>query len=273
MLAVATAAEAVALRRRCRRADPRHGLGRGRGDGRALDAGAEISIWRDASRELLGAVAADLGVVPRVHVKFDSGMGRLGLRDAGEVAPLIDAVAADERMELAASGPTSRPRTTTRPSCTNSSSGSARSRSRRRSATPRSRFTLRTAPRRSASPRPTSTWCAAVSRSTASIRSGATRATTDSQPALELALLRRGRQAIRAGRQRGLRADLEGPEDDVGRAGADRLRRRLAPRALESRRGARRRPEAARSSARSRWTTSPSTWAARRTCPRSTRSS
>ena len=36
-----------------------------------------------------------------MHVKHDSGMGRLGLRDAGEVAALVDAVAADERMKLA----------------------------------------------------------------------------------------------------------------------------------------------------------------------------
>ena len=101
-LAVATAEEAAALRREL--ADvPIFVMGSVSGEeiGEALGARAEVSIWRDASRELLGAVAEDLGVVPRVHVKYDSGMGRLGLRDPAEAAELIDAVAADERMELA----------------------------------------------------------------------------------------------------------------------------------------------------------------------------
>jgi alanine racemase len=67
----------------------------------AIAAGAEISVWRDASRKLLGQLAQEAGVVPHVHVKHDSGMGRLGLRDPGEVSELVDAVAADERMKLA----------------------------------------------------------------------------------------------------------------------------------------------------------------------------
>ena len=102
MLAVATAGEAVALRRNV--ADsPILVMGSIAGEeiGAALAARAEVSVWRDASRELLGAVATELGVTPRVHVKHDSGMGRLGLRDPGEVAALVDAVAADPRMELA----------------------------------------------------------------------------------------------------------------------------------------------------------------------------
>ncbi len=102
MLAVATAGEARALRPEVGEA-PILVMGSVAGEeiGQALAARAEITIWRDASRELLGSVAEELGVVPRVHVKHDSGMGRLGLRDAAEVAALIDAVAADERMELA----------------------------------------------------------------------------------------------------------------------------------------------------------------------------
>jgi alanine racemase len=67
----------------------------------AVGANAEVAIWRDASREMLAEVAAEAGAVPRVHVKHDSGMGRLGLRDPAGVAELVDAVAADERMELA----------------------------------------------------------------------------------------------------------------------------------------------------------------------------
>jgi len=103
MLAVATGAEAAALRAELD--DARiFVLGALSGEELpvALRADAEISVWRDASRELLGAVAEELGVVPRVHVKHDSGMGRLGLRDGAEVAQLIDAVAADPRMELVA---------------------------------------------------------------------------------------------------------------------------------------------------------------------------
>ena len=102
MLAVATAEEAAALRREVGDA-PILVMGSVAGEeiGQALAAKAEIAIWRDASRELLGAVAEELGTVPRVHVKHDSGMGRLGLRDSAEVAALVDAVAADERMKLA----------------------------------------------------------------------------------------------------------------------------------------------------------------------------
>jgi len=103
MLAVASAAEAAALRSELK--DARifvMGALSGEELTVALGAGAEISVWRDASRELLGTVAEELGVVPRVHVKHDSGMGRLGLRVSAEVAGLIDAVAADARMELTA---------------------------------------------------------------------------------------------------------------------------------------------------------------------------
>ena len=101
-VAVATAGEASALRQAM--ADtPIFVMGSIAGEEltQALGARAEVSVWREASRELLGAMAAELGVVPRVHVKHDSGMGRLGNRDADAVAELVDAVAADERMELA----------------------------------------------------------------------------------------------------------------------------------------------------------------------------
>ena len=103
MLAVATAGEAVTLRKDIPDA-PVFVMGALSGEeaAAAFEARAEISIWREASRELLGTLAAETGLVPRVHVKHDSGMGRLGLRDSGEVAELIDAVAEDERMELAA---------------------------------------------------------------------------------------------------------------------------------------------------------------------------
>jgi alanine racemase len=63
----------------------------------ALDAGAEVVA---GSRELLDALRAS-GAPARVHVKLDSGMGRLGTRDAEEATRLADEIAADERLELA----------------------------------------------------------------------------------------------------------------------------------------------------------------------------
>jgi len=67
----------------------------------ALAAGAEISLWREGFRRLLSARAGKRGVVARVHVKFDSGMGRLGDSDSEATLALARACAADERLELA----------------------------------------------------------------------------------------------------------------------------------------------------------------------------
>jgi alanine racemase len=62
----------------------------------ALAAGADVAAW---TRELVDAASARGGA--RVHVKLDSGMGRLGTKDPAEARALCDAVAADERLELA----------------------------------------------------------------------------------------------------------------------------------------------------------------------------
>jgi len=67
----------------------------------ALGAGSEIALWREGFRARLAAGARALGVRPRVHVKYDSGMGRLGERDAEAVERLCAAVAADDALELA----------------------------------------------------------------------------------------------------------------------------------------------------------------------------
>jgi alanine racemase len=66
-----------------------------------LDAGSEVAVWRPAHADLVAAQGAERGVGPRVHVKYDTGMGRLGERDADAVLRLIDKVAVDERLELA----------------------------------------------------------------------------------------------------------------------------------------------------------------------------
>src|SRR4051794_3586193 len=59
----------------------------------ALEADADVAAW---TGELLDAVA---GRAARVHVKFDSGMGRLGTKDPDEVLALCDRAA--ERGQLA----------------------------------------------------------------------------------------------------------------------------------------------------------------------------
>src|SRR5262245_2391945 len=46
-----------------------------------LAAGSELAVWREDFRELLAARARAHGQPARVHVKHDSGMGRLGNPD------------------------------------------------------------------------------------------------------------------------------------------------------------------------------------------------
>jgi alanine racemase len=65
----------------------------------AAGADADVVAWR---REILATIAAAArGGRARVHVKLDSGMGRLGTADAGELLAIAEAVEADERLELA----------------------------------------------------------------------------------------------------------------------------------------------------------------------------
>jgi alanine racemase len=67
----------------------------------ALGARCDITVWRP---EFLAHVA-ELGETtllrPRVHVKYDTGMGRLGERDPEVVRDLVRVAAEDERVELA----------------------------------------------------------------------------------------------------------------------------------------------------------------------------
>jgi alanine racemase len=62
--------------------------------GAALDAGADVVAWREA-------FVAGIGRPARVHVKLDTGMGRLGTRDANEATRVADAVASAPHLELA----------------------------------------------------------------------------------------------------------------------------------------------------------------------------
>jgi len=67
----------------------------------ALAAGSELAAWRPGFSALAAARGAELGLRPRLHVKYDTGMGRLGERDPEAVLTLLSEVAADDRLELA----------------------------------------------------------------------------------------------------------------------------------------------------------------------------
>jgi alanine racemase len=100
-LAVAAAAEAEALRP----SFPEVAilvLGALTGDElrRALAAGAEVTVWRERFRALVSSAAESAGTPARVHVKHDSGMGRLGEPDPEAVLELVQACAEDPNIEL-----------------------------------------------------------------------------------------------------------------------------------------------------------------------------
>ena len=101
-LAVATAGEAEDLRR--------HGV-----SGRilvmgaltteelkiALEADADVVAWREDFAAAVAEHALEGAARPRVHVKLDTGMGRLGTADMDEARAVAAAVEADARLELA----------------------------------------------------------------------------------------------------------------------------------------------------------------------------
>ena len=67
----------------------------------ALAAGSEVALWNADFLALARARASAQGRPARVHVKHDSGMGRLGNRDPQEVIALARACAADPDLDLA----------------------------------------------------------------------------------------------------------------------------------------------------------------------------
>jgi alanine racemase len=101
-LAVATAEEAADLRR--------HGLRErllvmgaltGEEVETALAADADLVAWRKGFVEQAARKARAMEKAARLHVKYDTGMGRLGTRDVGEARELCELTAGDERLELA----------------------------------------------------------------------------------------------------------------------------------------------------------------------------
>ena len=67
----------------------------------ALEAGSEISVWRHDFLRLLASRARAHGRAAKVHVKHDSGMGRLGNPDPEEVAALARTCDEEASLELA----------------------------------------------------------------------------------------------------------------------------------------------------------------------------
>ena len=66
----------------------------------ALGAGADVAVWTERFMNLCSNLAGEAGSPVRVHVKQDTGMGRLGERDPEAVVGLARACAEDPRLEL-----------------------------------------------------------------------------------------------------------------------------------------------------------------------------
>ncbi len=65
----------------------------------ALEAGSELAVWRRGFLELVAERARAHGRPARIHVKYDSGMGRLGNREPTEVLGLLRACAESPDLE------------------------------------------------------------------------------------------------------------------------------------------------------------------------------
>jgi alanine racemase len=101
-LAVATASEAEPIGRRLAHV-PLLTMGALTPDelDTALAAGADVAVWRPGFLDLVAARARAQGRPARVHVKHDSGMGRLGTPDPAAVLALLRACAESPSLEPA----------------------------------------------------------------------------------------------------------------------------------------------------------------------------
>jgi alanine racemase len=69
--------------------------------GAALAVDADVAVWREGFRQLCSRLASERGRSARVHLKFDSGMGRLGERDPEALVELARRCSADPSVEVA----------------------------------------------------------------------------------------------------------------------------------------------------------------------------
>ncbi len=68
---------------------------------RAIELQADIVLWRESSVALASQAAALLSHEARVHVKLDTGMGRLGTRDPAEASRVVAAASGAAGVRLA----------------------------------------------------------------------------------------------------------------------------------------------------------------------------
>jgi alanine racemase len=66
----------------------------------ALAADADIAVWEPAFATALAERVGERGPPARVHVKLDSGMGRLGTTDPAQARAVAEIAARDDRLEL-----------------------------------------------------------------------------------------------------------------------------------------------------------------------------
>ena len=69
--------------------------------GAAISARADVVVWDQAFLEALATAGAEVGERPRVHVKLDTGMGRLGTADPEAALALLERAEEDHRVEAA----------------------------------------------------------------------------------------------------------------------------------------------------------------------------
>jgi alanine racemase len=67
----------------------------------ALEVDADVAVWRRAFLDLVRERAGAAPSPPRLHVKWGTGMGRLGERDVGTALELLSAIAAADDVDLA----------------------------------------------------------------------------------------------------------------------------------------------------------------------------
>ncbi len=68
---------------------------------RAVELGADIVLWRERTLALASEAAARVSGQARVHVKLDTGMGRLGTRDPDEATRIVAAAVSAPGVRLA----------------------------------------------------------------------------------------------------------------------------------------------------------------------------